>query len=272
MGVFNLQILRRLSLAISIAACGTTLSAERLRIGGTGVALGSMQVLSRAYMAENPGIEIEVLPSLGSSGGVKALAANAIDLSLTSRPLKEREQGFDFIAQKYATTALAVVTSPEIEVSSINKDELEAIYAGETTLWPDGSNIRIVTRPASESDTKTLRGLSEGMSAAVDAAFLRPGLIIARTDQQNAEALEQTRGSIGFIAVGQIATENLQLNVLALDNVAPAVNAEYPLTKSLYIISPNTIGPHERAFIEFVFSKRGSSILRDYNHTPVQDS
>ena len=103
---------------------------------------------------------------------------------------------------------------------------------------------------------------------ALDATFLLPGLIIARTDQQNAEALETTSGSIGLIAVGQIATEQLHLNVLTLDNVVPAVSDDYPIIKSLYIVSSNNSSPLANDFIEFVFSERGGSILREYDHMP----
>jgi len=59
-----------LSLIISI---GGTAQAETLRISGTGVALGGIILLGDAFEAENPGTTIEVLPSLGSSGGIKAL-------------------------------------------------------------------------------------------------------------------------------------------------------------------------------------------------------
>ncbi len=269
MKVDRFQLLRRLSLSVAVAVFATTSTAERLRIGGTGVALGSMQVLSRAYMNLNPGSEVEVLPSLGSSGGVKALAANAIDLSLTSRPLKEREQGLGLNVRKYARTALAIVTSPTVERTSISQQELESIYAGETTTWPDGSTIRIVTRPKSESDIRSLRSLSQDMSTALDATFLRPGLIIARTDQENAEALETTTGSIGLIAVGQIATEQLHLNVLSLDNVVPAVSDDYPIIKSLYIVSSNNSSTLANDFLDFVFSERGGRILREYDHMPA---
>jgi phosphate transport system substrate-binding protein len=46
-----------------------------LKIGGTGAALGTMRLLGDAIMRSRQTATIEVLPSLGSGGGIKALAA-----------------------------------------------------------------------------------------------------------------------------------------------------------------------------------------------------
>ena len=61
--------------------------AADLTLGGTGADLETMRVLGEAFEKANPGITIEVLPSLGSGGGIKALLAGVIDLALTARPL-----------------------------------------------------------------------------------------------------------------------------------------------------------------------------------------
>lgn len=61
---------------------GSASAAETsLRFGGTGGSLGPMRQLSEAFMKVNPDVAIEVLPSLGSGGGIKAVLAGAIDLS-----------------------------------------------------------------------------------------------------------------------------------------------------------------------------------------------
>lgn len=64
--------------------CGSP-SADTLRIGETGAALGGMEILGQAFEKQHPGTSVEVLPSLGSSGGIKALLAGAVDLSAGSR-------------------------------------------------------------------------------------------------------------------------------------------------------------------------------------------
>ena len=74
----------RLSLLLPFLICvlGVTAQAAetRLRIGGTGAALGVMSRLAAAFAEQEPGVAVEVLPSLGSSGGIRALGEGAIDI------------------------------------------------------------------------------------------------------------------------------------------------------------------------------------------------
>lgn len=270
----RIRSLKVLVSALALVATSAA-SAETLRIGGTGVALGGMSILGEAFEARHPDVEVTVLPSLGSSGGVKAALANAIDIAVASRPLKdaEREKGAE--ERLYATTDLAVVTSIGTGVEAVSPDELEAIYAGEMTHWPDGTPIRLVLRPVEETDTKILRAMSEQMARAVDSALDRDGLLTATNDQENAETLESLDGSIGLVATGQIATEQRQLKVLRLVSSAkdPAPTADgqgRALTKSLYLVTTPLTKPIAAEFAAFVVSKEGREILAQHDHLPAE--
>jgi phosphate transport system substrate-binding protein len=50
-----------------------------ITIGGTGAALGTMRVLTAEFGKSSPDIQIRIVPSLGSSGAVKAVLDGAID-------------------------------------------------------------------------------------------------------------------------------------------------------------------------------------------------
>ncbi|MEC5292028.1 PstS family phosphate ABC transporter substrate-binding protein, partial [Aurantimonas sp. C2-3-R2] len=112
--------------AMTLAAAGVA-QAETLRIGGTGVALGGMRLLGASYMKEHPDSQIEVLPSLGSTGGIKALLAGAVDIAVSSRALTDEERAAGATSNLYARTPLAVVTSPNAPIEDITTGELEAI-------------------------------------------------------------------------------------------------------------------------------------------------
>lgn len=259
------------AVTIMAASSGT---AEILTVGGTGVALGGMSKLGAAFEELHPGVQIDVLPSLGSSGGIKALLAGAIDVGLSSRALEDAEQEAGAAARAYAYTPLAVVTSLDTEVDGVTIQDLEAIYSGAMTHWPDGSPIRLIMRPASESDTQLLRGLSDAMAAAVDASLERPGLVSAANDQENAELVEGLPGSVGLVALGQIAAEERKLKVLTLDGEMPAVarplGPETSFTKTLYLVSKSEMSPLAHDFIEFVFSAEGHAVLTAIAHSPVE--
>src|SRR5512137_2326936 len=77
---------------------------ETVRVGGVGTALGVMRIIAGAFEAANPGIRVQVVPSLGSSGGIKAIGEGALDISLSGRPLKEEEKSKGLAAQELART------------------------------------------------------------------------------------------------------------------------------------------------------------------------
>ncbi len=94
-----------------------------------------MKVLGEAFEKANPGITVEVLPSLGSGGGVKAVLAGAIDIGLSSRPLKAKERDAGARASPYAKGGLVFATpsnNPEVAVTT---EQLIEIHSNGGTFW-----------------------------------------------------------------------------------------------------------------------------------------
>ncbi|MEH6727365.1 MAG: substrate-binding domain-containing protein [Hyphomicrobiales bacterium] len=259
--------------SLIISACGVA-QAETLRIGGTGVALGGMTLLGAAFEKQNPGTEVVVLPSLGSSGGVKALIAGAIDLSVSSRALKDAEEAKGAQGTLYATTPLALVTSSITNADAVTTESLAQIYSGELTEWSSGEPIRLVLRPMSETDTKIVGGLSDAVMQAIEGAHKRPGLLKATNDQENAEMLEHLAGSLGAVAMGQIATENRSLKILTLNGISPKPgdisDQDLAFSKSLYIVKTGSPSDLASQFFDFIFSEEARSILVATDHAPAR--
>ncbi len=259
--------------SLIISACSVA-QAETLQVGGTGVALGGMSMIAEAFEKQNPGTTITVLPSLGSSGGVKALIAGALDLSVSSRALKDAEEAKGAQGTLYATTPLALVTSIDTDAESVTTEQLAKIYAGELSEWPSGETIRLVLRPMSETDTKIVGGLSDAVMQAIEEAHERPGLLKATNDQENAEMLEQLAGSLGSVAMGQIATENRRLKILTLNGNLPRPGdvggQDTAFSKSLYIVKTGSPSNLASQFFDFVFSEEARSILIATDHAPTR--
>jgi len=261
-------------LFVIAATLGSIGSAETLRIGGTGAALGPMARLGAAFQDLHPDTTIEILPSLGSGGGIKATMAGAIDIGLSSRDLKADEQVDGTSARIFAYTPLAFVTSVNTKINNVTTQELVEIYSGNMQHWPDGSMVRLVMRPASEIDTQLLRTLSEPMAEAVDVALQRPGLVSATNDQENADMLEKLEGSIGLVALGQVRAENRTLKVLTLNGEMPKhahpFDPETEFAKALYLVTKADSTPITRSFVAFVLSEEGQKLLAALDHVPVR--
>ncbi len=256
---------------------GSTLTAGdkavTIRIGGTGCALGGIKAVAQAFEKRNPGIRIKVLPSLGSGGSIKALFSGAVDIALSARRLTDAERSQGAVAIEYARTPLAFVTSKRREKIALSLEQVAAIYRGDKQRWPDGTPIRVVLRPESDTDMLYLRTMSPAMDKAVVRALRQEGMLLASTDQDNADLLGTIRGAFGACTIAQIESEKLSLSPLMLDGVMPSVatlaSGAYSYSKmfSAVLWHPNAAS---RRFIEFLRSAKGSAILKRTGHLIVE--
>jgi phosphate transport system substrate-binding protein len=243
-----------------------------VRIGGTGAALGGMRLLAQAYTKAHPDTRIVILPSLGSHGGVKALLAGKIDLALSVEPPNGSAQAAQLVTREYARTPLVFATHRDTPAGGITLEQLARAYTGSMTAWSDGTRLRLIKRPAVDTDTRILRAMSTDLDKAVEAATWREDLLTATTDQDNAAALEEIRGSLGLITLAQMLSERRQLKPLAVDGAEGTLEAlregKYPYAKNFFIIARPSPAPEVAAFLQFVDSTEGRQILTQSGHLP----
>ena len=256
------------ALTISLAT-----QAETLRVGGTGAALGTLRQIGAEFSRQNPSIRIEVLPYVGSTGAIKAVDAGSLDLGLSGRPAKPDEDRLDARLSAYARTPMVIAAHPSNALQSISRDQLSALYGGRTREWGDGGRIRIILRPAHETDNDVLRLISPEISLALDQALKRPGMMVAYTDQDAADAIESTPGAIGTSTLALLRAENRKVRILALDGIAPDVqtlaNGSYPFGKTLYLVTRRHPVPAVEALTRFIRSPQGRQIQLTNGQLPV---
>ena len=254
-----------MTLATSPAQAG-----DVLKLGGSGSCLGTMQLLAVAFQKSHPDVQITVVPSLGSSGGIKAVSAGALDIGLSARPLKEDERRLGVTAIEYGRTPFVIATASSNYASGITTAQLENIYAGKLTTWPDGKPLRLVLRPASESDNDILKGMSPNMRVAVSYALGRKGIAQAFTDQDNADAIEKIPGTVGTTTLAQILAERRALKALSLNGATASpetiAGGNYPYYKTLFMVTSSEAKPLAREFVTFVRSQEGRAILIQNGH------
>ncbi|MHB1173697.1 MAG: substrate-binding domain-containing protein [Sulfuriferula sp.] len=251
-----------------LVEAGQVTSADsKIRIGGTGSAIATMQILAKAFIKSHPGVVVDIVPSLGSGGGIKAMRAGIIDLAISGRALKPAERTEGVSTTEYARTPFVFAVSSHNNASAITTKELVNIYKGETRVWPDGKKLRLVLRPEVESDTDIIKNMSPEMSLAVKSALAREDMIMAITDQDSADNIENIPGAIGTLTLAQIVSERRALKPLILNGLTPSLDAmaegKYPYFKSMYMASSAKPNPPTQAFIAFVHSPAGRKILEE---------
>jgi phosphate transport system substrate-binding protein len=238
---------------------------EEFRIGGSGAALGTIQLLAAEFTAANPDIRITTVPSLGSNGSIKAVIAGAIGLSVTSRAMNESERKLGAVEQEYARTPFVLAVSSKSRVTAISSGELADIYAGKMATWADGSLVRIVLRPASDIDTEMLGNISPAIRQGLVAAEGRPGIRYSVNDQDAANDLEKIPGAIGPSSLALIVSEKRALRALQLDGREPtpanAASGAYPYYKRLFLVTGAKRPAAVERFVAFVQSPAGRKIL-----------
>ncbi len=251
--------------------CGEQTNAfagEVIRINGSGTGLELMKPLIDIYVKAHPGVTFDMQKPLGSSGAIKALIAGALDIAVTSRPLKPDETAKGARVSIFGKTPLAIVTNRGVPRKNIMTGDLEAIYSGTTRRWPDGENIRVVLRPLEDIDTKILRGLSPGMDKAVSGAQRRQGMIMAVTDTESNEMVARTDGSLGAAGLAGIMAGNIPLNILSLNGVMPdpmaLADGRYPLAKDIHFVTTGNLPDAAAKFLQFIYSEKGRAIVQKF--------
>jgi phosphate transport system substrate-binding protein len=232
-----------------------------------------MKLLAEAFRKESPDVSVAIPQGMGSSGGIRAAMAGKLDIGLSARPLTPEEQARGARQRPYSRTAFVFGANPAVKRSGVTLAELVDVYGGRKTAWSDGTPLRLILRPASDTDNFALGRISPEMADAVALALKRKGLTVAMTDQESADAIERTPGSIGTTTLALVVTERRKIRILSLDGVAPSTAAvrdgSYPHAKTFYLVTGPNPSPAAERFIRFVLSSAGRAILSRAGCVPL---
>jgi phosphate transport system substrate-binding protein len=248
------------------AALGQASSAP-LIFAGSGTNLPITRRLVDAFMRKHPEVKIEVPPSIGSTGGIRAAADGAITIALTSRPFRESEQGLGLVIGPYARTALVLVAHPSVPDDALSFQDLVRIYRGQKATWADGRTIVVLTRELGESSIDVLFDTVPGFKAAYLESFRDRLWTVLASDQEMNRAVVRIPGSLGLSDMGAIVSERLPVKVLKVNGIAPTTanvaDGRYPLVKTLcFVYRERNLPPAAKAFLGFVQSGEGAKVLK----------
>lgn len=267
-----LRILQVLFLMLGPCIGFATAAAAEVKLGGTGAALATMQALAGEALKLSPPLKVTLVPNLGTSGGIKALRAGAIDVALATHGASAEERAAGLTHREYARTPFVLAARRGADLP-LNAATIAEIYSGGRATWPDGTPFRLVLRQANDSDMTTLMALAPEVKSAVEIALKRPGMIVARTDQDAADRIASLPGGVGTTTLALLFSEKRPLDAMPLDGVKPSVkaleNGSYRLAKSLYFVFRADSSEPVRRFLALISSEAGRRILRDNGQLPL---
>jgi phosphate transport system substrate-binding protein len=242
-----------------------------LRIAGTGSGTGGLQLALQAFMHANPGVKGEVLPAIGSSGGIRAVIDGKIEVAVSNRAPNDKELALAPLqSTAYARTPFVVAVHKDLGVAQISREQLAALYGEGAVAFPNGRRARPVLRLADATDTNIMKSISPEVASAIDAASGRRGLLDAATDSETADLIQRTPGAFGPSTLALIESEKRPLVALAIDGVEPSVgnlaNGKWKLMKPLHIVTGPQSGALAQRFVAFVRSPECRRLLAAAGH------
>jgi phosphate transport system substrate-binding protein len=206
------------------------------------------------------------VPSLGSTGGLRAVEAGMLDIAVAGRRLNSAEVSKGLTERAALRSAWGLATSHR-NPNGLKLASIATTYGEPDARWDDGTSINVVLRPKGDSETTTLTAAIPGMDAVLERLRARRDVPMAATDQDNADAAERIPGSLVSMTATQIVMERRNLRMVAIDGVAPTfenfASGRYPLGKTLYFVTRAEASPATLRFIEFMRSEQGTRVLRE---------
>ena len=245
---------------------------QEIKLTGAATPYPAMKALAAAYEAEVGNVNITFLPPSQSSSGIKGVQEGLVDLGTVTRKPKPEEDDGTLVYREVARDALTVATHPDVkDVTDLNTDDLKAIYSGEKTNWqqlggPD-AQIVLLDRAEDESAKRLLRKyyLGKDLKNAPDAAILRH-------ENDLIKAVTDTPYSIGAFSLASALSNQLEVNRLSLDGVAPTLenvqSGQYQMVRNLGIVSNPTLSEASQKFLDFIFSDAGAEALQKAGFVP----
>lgn len=267
-GLYQVLVFAVLLFVGSIFTGASSISSNQtLIITGNGSSISIMKVMADAFQKQYPNVTVNIPPSIGSTGGIRAVKEGKIDIGLSARSLKPEERVPGIIQEAYGRTAFIFGVQESNPIEGFSLTEIKEIYAGKRRTWPDGMPIRMVLRPMSDAYSTFLAGINPGMKSASEKAHSIPGVFVGiTTDHEAAVQIERTPGSFGMTSVGIVAVEKLKIKALSVDGVLPTLPnvaaGKYPyvLTMSVVYRKDKYMGA-VKDFIDFIFLNDGRKLL-----------
>lgn len=254
---YILQDLRCLPMSRSLLGNGDCpVEQKSVVIAGSTAMVYYTRLLAEAFEKRNPGIKIEI--SGGSSiAGLIAVDRGAIDLAAVARDLAPKEYRPELRVTMIGRDGLVVVVNQANPLSDLAKEQVRAIFMGETTKWPNGHPIHVVSR---NQGAASLQSFDEIVMAGEK---ITAGAQEAKKAGEMISIVAADPDAVGFVGLHGLTPE---VKALTIDGVAVSdatiLSSRYPLVRSLNLVEEGEeTGEPKRLFVDFATGPEGQAVI-----------
>ena len=245
----------------------------QIQIAGSTTVQPLSEVLAEAFMADNPGVTIEVQGG-GSSVGITSAGEGTVAIGNASRNVRESEFEEFPELQVYtiAYDGIAVVTNPDLELPSLSLSQVKAIFAGEITNYSEvgGADAEIIVVSREEGSGTRAAFEELVMESGEEAGEITEDALLQQSNGQIRTTVSTTPNAIGYISFGFL---DESVNIVSIDGFEPSVanvkNGSYPVFRPLNMLTNGDPNPLAKAFLDFILSAEGQAIVAEEYITVV---
>lgn len=228
-----------------------------------------------AFTKENPNAKI-AYESVGSSTGIKQLAAGVYSLAGSSRHVTDAEKASGLLPTAICLDGLTIVVNKDVPVSNLTIEQLRDIYSGAISNWKDvgGPDAPMVVLNRDET-SGTYAAMKEMVLDPAKVKY-RADALVAKENGEVAAKVASTPHAIGYIGmafVEQVVSAGGK--TVLVGGVEPTmgnvINKSYPLSRNLFVVTKGTpaAGTAEKAFLDFLLSDKGQAIVKSVDYIPL---
>jgi phosphate transport system substrate-binding protein len=244
-------------LALAVSACRS--APAGLQVAGSTSVQPVAEVLAEAFT--RAGGDRVSIQGGGSTAGIQAVLSGVAAIGAISRDLTRDESAQGLVAHTIGYDVLTVVVHPDNPVSTLTRSQLRDIFSGRLVHWGQagGRTIHLVTREAGSGSREAFRTLVGPIS---------PHAIVQNSSGAIRVAVMDDPQAIGYVSLG--VARMGRLKVLTVDGAAPG-RPDYPLIRSLSLVTRGEPGGEAAAFIRFARSPAGQELIREEGLVPLRD-
>lgn len=217
---------------------------------------------AEAFMEKYPGVSVTA-EFTGSGAGIESVLAGSVDIGNSSRSLKDEEKSAGAVENIVAIDGIAVVSDPANTVDDLTKDQLIAIYKGETKNWKElGGADQAIVVVGREAGSGT-RGAFEELLGIEDACKYAneldsTGAVMAK--------VASTPGAIGYVSLDVVDDTVKSMKLEGVEATEANIKAgDYFLSRPFVMATKGEISEQTEAaqeFLNWMKSEEGKEVIK----------
>lgn len=259
----------------ALAACGgeetggsTGAFSGEINAGGSTSVQKIIDAEGSEFAALHPAVQF-TYSGTGSSDGIKNAANGTYSFGCASRDLKASEKG-QLTELIFAYDGIAVIVNDSNPISDLTKEQIRDIYTGKINNWKDvGGDNRPIAVVSREDGAGTRTAVEELLDFTEK---LKPSATIKEGNGNVQSTVAANPNAIGYVSITFVDRSVRPLKVGGIEaSVDTVLDKSYPLSRPfLALYNEANATPQTKAFLEFVLSDEGQTIVEKNGGIPVK--